>query len=245
MTTSGMRLRRVRHSGDVSELAPIRPKELIALVDSLDPNLDHHLELEGFDVSLRAWPCQTENDGLCALLSARRDDDRLWLGRVRDGAVHEVEGRQLPAHLVVPMGWVSSAIQSFVQGVEWPWHLPWHDDRVFKPVGTWRADAFSFERLANAGEDLREQLESLRGELLRMVVENHEPWRAFAETVAELRRLGHDLWSWDHRGDSEQWGHDYMRAAPGQGLRLEVRYEPDVLVGLSYGAVSLELPEEE
>jgi hypothetical protein len=233
-------LRVIDRDGEPRELG-MRPAELWALLQELDPDRHRHVELELVALRVRVWPRKREGEtGSLVCLRAQDAARTAWLGQSHEGPSFELEGRILPARLEVPITWASNALGFFVQGVRWPRYLPWHDDERWLPEGPWRGDRFSFaSMITSADEHERERwVDGLYEELERNVCGGSEPRRAFAEVIGELRRVGHDLWSWDNDGDGEIWGHDYMRAAPGQGLVLEVRYEPEVAVGVRFGGLA-------
>ncbi len=118
-----------------------------------------------------------------------------------------------------------------------PRHFPWHDPQGWAPQGSWRADAFSFASTGALASDeaKRGWVAGLHAQLEGLVEPAEDRRAAVAIAVAELRRLGHDLWSWDDDGDSELWRHDYMRATVGRGLRLFARYQPERTLGVSFG----------
>lgn len=57
----------------------------------------------------------------------------------------------------------------------------------------------------------------LRQQLEKRMAEHPDPRSALSSSVEELKRLGHDLWSWA----DDAWGHDYMTSRPGAGLYID------------------------
>ncbi len=65
------------------------------------------------------------------------------------------------------------------------------------------------------------------GEVLtRHLNDAGSPAQAWYRAVDALRRLGHDLWSWDDFGDHSIWGWDYVTVRPGAGLKIAASYAP-------------------
>ena len=215
------------------------PKEIWNALRALDPEKHQYLELTAEAVCVRVWPrprVEAEPVQLVCL-QAKLDGREAWLGRVREGESFELEGAKVPPHLEVPITWASSTLSTFLQGGRWPRHFPWHDPQGWAPQGSWHADDFTFASTGALGSDeaKRGWVAGLHARLETLVGTAEDRRAAVAIAVAELRRLGHDLWSWDDDGDSELWGHDYMRATVGRGLRLFARYRPEPALGVSFG----------
>ena len=50
-------------------------------------------------------------------------------------------------------------------------------------------------------------------------------WAAASQIVKELKRAGHDLWSWDYDGERRQlWGWDYGKS-PKKAGRLQIQFD--------------------
>lgn len=212
----------------------------------LDPAAHRCVVLERPQLRALAWPIRHAPQGLgSACLRVERGDSRQWLGRALRGPELHVEEQTLPACVEVPVTWVAGALTWLDQRGETSPFFPWYEDGSFAPTGPWRADAFAFEALAAAGDDLAERLAELRAQLVQRMRAAAEPWRAMALSLAELRRLGHDLWSLDVEIGGGTWGGDYMRPAPGRGLWLRFGHEGAPWVDLSFGGVTLEDPHED
>lgn len=216
------------------------PKEIWNALRSLDPAQHQYLELAAEGVHVRVWPRpKVEGEPVpLVCLQARLDGREAWLGREHPGPSFALDGRTVPPHLEVPITWASSTLSTFLQGGKWPRHFPWHEAESWRPEGPWRADEHSFAAAAALGNDDARGawVVGLLARLQALVGEAKEQRSAFATAIAELRRLGHDLWSWDDDGESELWGHDYMRATVGRGLRLYARYQPELTLGVRFGA---------
>lgn len=74
----------------------------------------------------------------------------------------------------------------------------------------------SFHAFATA-RDPKSLCAALADHVTRRMRESACPTTSFLASVRELQTMGHDLWSWDV---DEVWGHDYMTARPGAGLRI-------------------------
>ena len=108
-----------------------------------------------------------------------------------------------------------------------PWCLPRYDER-FEPLGAWRAEAFGFQVLSAAGPRVKPLLVELRDEVLHALRSTSLPEDVFYTLIAELRRVGHDLWSVEAKSNGECWSSDYMRWAEGRGLYLDFNWGPPI-----------------
>jgi hypothetical protein len=216
------------------------PKEIWNALRALDPERHRYLELVAESVQVRVWPRpRIEGEPVpLVCLQAQLDGREAWLGREHAARGFQLDGQPMPPHLEVPITWASSTLSTFLQGGKWPRHFPWHEPGSWQPQGEWRADEHSYALAAALPDDEARLgwVGELHAKLIALVAEDQEPRAAFATAIAELRRLGHDLWSWDDDGESELWGHDYMRATVGRGLRLCARYQPELELGVRFGA---------
>ena len=137
------------------------------------------------------------------------------------------------------MTWASNALDSFLDGKAFRSSLSWHDEG-FTPLGPWRAEAFAFERLSSSGAGAAGLLRGLREELLRLLRTASPPGELFSALVAELRRVGHDLWCVSVESNGEGRGRDYMRAAEWQGLFLAFEWGPPIDVVIQFADATTE-----
>lgn len=183
----------------------------------------HHrrLTLRCGSIIASAWPCTHVADALgTACLRVELDGETRWLGRVRESGTFTIEGVVVPRTVEVPVTWVSSVLPQFVRSSQWPTQFPWYAGAPLGPLNMWCGESYSFAKLKSALNPVS-LLDALRVELREHLSADPTP-AAADELIAELRRVGHDLWSWDTDGDWRQWGADYMRSAEGTGLRLSV-----------------------
>jgi len=99
-----------------------------------------------------------------------------------------------------------------------PRTMPWHDAR-FVSLGPLALDAVSFARCV---ADPHACAMVMASRIAAHLAGSSDPAGAADDVIAELRRVGHDLWSFDESDQGAVWGSDYMRVADGQGLYLEL-----------------------
>ena len=58
------------------------------------------------------------------------------------------------------------------------------------------------------------------------LAEASDPSLAVRAIVEDLRRAGHELWSWDESSDFSIWGDDYANPPSRNGFMIEMRW-PD------------------
>jgi hypothetical protein len=216
-TFSASTLERLERGGARVSFVPA-PGEMSAAVDSLSPTRDVALLLRG-----------TQDDGAPYELSVTpvRDEGMVvcfaqgrvlrWLGRGSD-ETPLADGDGFPAKVLVPRTWASSALLLATLSGELPRTLPWHDAK-FSSLGTLSLDEVSFARCS---ADPQACVAVMAARIATHLAGSAEPERAFEDVIAELRRVGHDLWSFDQADDlGGIWCRDYMRQAEGQGLILE------------------------
>lgn len=138
-------------------------------------------------------------------------------------------GARLPRLVEVPVTWASNALDSFRERGDLRSSLPWYDEH-FTPLGPWRAEAFAFERLSSAGADLGALLRELRDQMHHALRSTSPEGELFSSLIAELRRVGHDLWNVGVESNGECWAGDYMRPAEGKGLCLDFNWGPPIKV---------------
>lgn len=76
--------------------------------------------------------------------------------------------------------------------------------------------------------------ERLGDELSRLLKDAPDFHHAVIEAVAELRRLGHDLWSFDEEDEFEVWVPDYANPT-GPGISVTFRADGKTDVGWARG----------
>ena len=82
-------------------------------------------------------------------------------------------------------------------------------------------EAMSAEARAAALEDLRAEIDRR----LSGLGEWDAYWRQADAIVKELKRAGHDLWSWDYDGERRRlWGWDYNKP-PAKAGRLQIQFD--------------------
>lgn len=205
------------------------------------------------DWELRVWPIparasERPADLVIALTSRSRANTR-WAGVAQDGPaiqLPDAESAKLPRRLAVPSDWIATILHSMRSSNE---HLlryiPWHDDSSFAPIRSWSADEFHHASfLAAPANQRRELLKRLWTSMTGQLPEA-DPSATMAEMIAELRRCGHDLWSWDYDGACDTWGYDYMRqvetdAAERPELSLCYSAVPPVRLALRFGRVGVQ-----
>lgn len=195
----------------------LTPSGLDAAVMALSPARDLVLSLRGAHpvggrYELSVTPVRDDGMVVCF----RQDCVVRWLAR-GDDETPIADGDGHPAKLLVPRTWASSALRLAVLTAELPRTLPWHDAR-FASLGALPLDEVSFARCV---ADPHACVVVLARRIAAHVVGSADPESAADDVIAELRRVGHDLWSLDAGADQEIWGSDYMRVADGQGLYLE------------------------
>ncbi len=81
--------------------------------------------------------------------------------------------------------------------------------------------------------DRRERLAALAQALTHRLAEHsqwNEYWREVDAVIAELRALGHDLWSHDYDGERRHlWGWDYMHPKTAGYLQIQFDFEGPVM----------------
>lgn len=226
------KLRRLRLDGSADRtLSHLDPKTLHDLVSALDPALHSALELSSHDQRATVWPVTHAEGGLGTVVTRLEHAGTVrWLGQAAVGPDVVVGGATRPAHAVVPASWAASFLSALVMpGEAQPLlaYLPWHD-ASFAPMGAWRATHASHASLCAAPDRtvrLRALAEEIRGVLQAVGLEVGK-----GPVIAELRRVGHDLWHHEYDGEVDTWAWDYMRVAPGRGLHLAVRHRLPVAV---------------
>ncbi len=213
-----------------------RPREISDALQRFRPGHHRCIVLRRNDLETRAWPRRYADNSLgTAWLRVVRGGDTRWLGRVSSGEPFVVDGQRMPPFIEVPVTWVMSALSQLVSADDWPAYFPWYGGSPLAPLYSWRADAYAFRRLKGApAAARRKRLRALRDELLDLDVERPRRHLAIAKAIAELRRVGHDLWSLDSDGEEEHWSGDYMRPAEGKGLWLRIRHSRFNWVDLSW-----------
>ena len=156
-----------------------------------------------------------------------RGDEIRWVGRVRAGDDLVLHGSRLPRLVEVPTTWATNALESLLRGECFNSCLPRYYER-FEPLGAWRAEAFGFQVLSAAGPRVKPLLVELRDEVLHALRSTSLPEDVFYTLIAELRRVGHDLWSVEAKSNGECWSSDYMRWAEGRGLYLDFNWGPPI-----------------
>ncbi len=194
------------------------PGELSAAVDSLSPTRDVALILRG-----------TQEDGAPYELTVTPVRDEGMVVHFAQGRVLRLLGRGsdetpladgdgYPAKVLVPRTWASTALLLATLSGALPRTLPWHDAK-FVSLGTLSLEEVSFARCS---ADPQACVVVMASRIATHLAGSAEPERAFEEVIAELRRVGHDLWSFDQGDDmGGSWCSDSMRQAEGQGLTLE------------------------
>jgi hypothetical protein len=155
---------------------------------------------------------------------------RRWLARGND-QTPMADGDGLPSKLLVPHTWASTVLDHAIRNAEPVRTLPWHDTR-FVSLGPIVLEEVSFARCQSDPERSVMRMASLvQAHLSR----SDDVERAADEVIAELRRVGHDLWSFD--GEHGLWCADYTRVVEGQGLTLSLGS-----VRVDFGAASAKAP---
>ena len=214
------------------------PYEIFNALQRFRPGDHRCVELRwcGFDAT--AWPRRYADNALgTACLRVTHGGETRWLGRLASAEPFAVDGQQMPSVVEVPVTWVSSVLQVLVSADDWPADFPWYGGSPLAPLHVWSGDAYAFRLLEAAWPwTRRKHLASLRGELLDLMTDGPQHEMAMAKALAELRRVGHDLWSLDYDEVVEYWGGDYMRPAEGQGLWLWIPHEDPSWFDLGWGA---------
>jgi len=218
------------------EVLTLRPADIHAALTALSFERDALLRLhgahdDGLDYDLSVLPTQREQ----VVVRLRRGAQERWLARTGDETPLE-EMSTVPHKALVPRTWASSALALATTTAHWPPTLPWHDAQ-FRPVAPLSLEPLSFTRVA---ADPSSAVRAIADTLVRHIDASQEPALALAEVIAELRRVGHDLWSIDRDGELEIWGGDYMREAEGKGLWLEVETKKPAHARVRFGAASAE-----
>jgi hypothetical protein len=178
------------------------------------------------------WPITRREGclGTGVLSGAIREDSR-YLGRLRppiqgDPRIPLRHGwrneRTISVQAEVPLTWIANALGAFIRGEGFTPLFPWFRRSFFTYLGDPWAERYAFTRVEDAAPETRRVLlTALHAALLERWTQAEERPGAMGEAIAELRRVGHDLWSLDVHGDGGQtWGADYMRPAEGAGLRI-------------------------
>jgi hypothetical protein len=84
-------------------------------------------------------------------------------------------------------------------------------------------DRFSYDNLV-ASPDRPNLLEALRAEITRRLQTTSDPEKEGYVVVEELRKLGHDLWSFDESDDFQRWCGDWVNPKHPYELFLEISY---------------------
>jgi hypothetical protein len=195
---------------------------------ALDPALHAALRLETEAAHVEVLPLRyAANSCGSAAVRVVRGDEIRWVGRVRAGDHLVLHGSRLPRLIEVPTTWATNALESLLRGECFNSCLPWYDER-FEPLGAWRADAFGFQVLSAAGPRVKPLLVELRDQVLHALRSTSLPEDVFDTLIAELRRVGHDLWNVEAKSNGECWSSDYMRWAEGRGLYLDFNWGPPI-----------------
>lgn len=222
---------------------------------ALDPSQTTAMQWQHGDLELRVWPVaalESERPADVVIALTSRDNEESvtrWAGVCRDGSDIQlpIEGwAPLPRRLAVPSDWVATILHSMKHAnPELLRYIPWHDDVSFAPIRSWSADEFHHARfLAASANERRKLLQRLWTSMTRQLPEA-DPSATMAEMIAELRRCGHDLWSWGYDGACDTWGYDYMRqveidAAEHPALSLCYSAVPPIRLALRFGRLSVQ-----
>lgn len=96
---------------------------------------------------------------------------------------------------------------------------------------------FTKQRFAMANPSEREVCSRLATAISRTLTAAERFHAAVATVVADLRAVGHDLWSYDEEDEFEVWGPDYARPS-GPGILITFRAEGSAEVTWSSSAAT-------
>jgi hypothetical protein len=85
---------------------------------------------------------------------------------------------------------------------------------------------FSYEGMLGASES-RQLLEDLEAELTRRLQDANDPAKEALDAIHELRKLGHDLWSFDESDDFQIWCGDWVSPKHPYELIVTFSYRDD------------------
>jgi len=90
-------------------------------------------------------------------------------------------------------------------------------------------EKFCRTTLESLGEEARnkrlQELQDILTSRFSEISEHLEFFKEIDPTIAELKEIGHDLWSWDYDGEkTEVYGGDYMRPETAGKLVIEFTF---------------------
>jgi hypothetical protein len=224
-------LERIEFGGARVSIAPTT-EEIETALRSLSPPRDLVLLMRGVDDERAPYELSVTPLRKQVSICFTRGGVRRWLALGSD-ETPMADGDGLPSKLLVPHTWAWTVLDHAARTGEPVRTMPWHDAR-FVSLGPIVLEEVSFARC---------QGDRARGvKRMALLIEAHfsrsvDDERAADEVIAELRRVGHDLWSFDE--ERGIWCADYIRVVEGQGLTLVLGTKS---VRVDFGAASATAP---